>query len=164
MPLCMSRLPTQCATTDSCLSGQANPGWLPGPGGRAVAVQHLGFAGVPGGGGAVGVQDQRPAPSVDDDLMMKPAQQHAVLDAGGAAVFLVPDVVDFAGAGGLVAFSGPLAVLVSEGDGVADPGRDGLGKPDVQRQARPAQPGAELPAPQEDASPPGPIAGPRSCR
>ena len=84
---------------------------------------------------------------------MEPAQQHAVLDAGLAAVLLVFHVVDFTCGGGLVASSGPLAVLVAQGDGVADPGRDRLGEPDVQRQARPAQPGAELPAPQERRQP-----------
>jgi hypothetical protein len=69
----------------------------------------------------------------------------------------VLDVVDLAGRRGLVAPPGPLAVLVAEDDGIADPGRDGLAVPDVQRQARPAQPGAELPAPiRNDASPPGP--------
>ena len=52
-------------------------------------------------------------------------------------------------AGGLVALAGPLAVLVPQDDRVADRGRDGLAEADVQRQARPAQPGAELPAPQE---------------
>src|SRR5271163_4968210 len=40
-------------------------GVLPGAGGWAVAVQHLGLAGVPCGGGAVRVQDQGPALLVD---------------------------------------------------------------------------------------------------
>jgi hypothetical protein len=42
------------------------------------------------------------------------------------------------------------------GHGVADPGWDGLGVPDVQWQARPADAGAELPAAQEGREPPGP--------
>jgi len=36
---------------------EAVTGVLPGSGGRAVAVEDLGFVGVPGGGGAVGVED-----------------------------------------------------------------------------------------------------------
>ena len=47
----------------------------------------------------------------------------------------------------------PTGSACPEGDGVADPGRDGLGEPDVQRQARPAQPRAELPPPQERRQP-----------
>ncbi len=52
------------------LAGRA----LPGRGGRAVAVQDFGFVRVPCGGGAVRVQDQGPAPPVDDNLMVKPAK------------------------------------------------------------------------------------------
>ena len=77
----------------------------------------------------------------------------AVFSAGLAAVGLVPDVVHLARRGGLVAAASPPAVLVAQGDGVADPGRDGLGVADVQRQARAAQPGAELPAAQERRQP-----------
>ena len=64
-------------------------------------------------------------------------------------------MVHFACRGGLVAAAGPLAVLVAEDDGVADPGRDGLGVADVQRQAGAAEPGAELPAAQERRQPAG---------
>jgi hypothetical protein len=85
---------------------------------------------------------------VDHDLVVEEAQEHAVFDAGLAAVGLVPDVVHLARGGGLVAPPGPLAVLVPQDDRVADPGRDGLAVADVQRQARPGQPGAELPAAQ----------------
>src|SRR5580658_6264705 len=102
------------------------PGALPGSGGRAVAVQDLGAVGVPGGGGAVGVQDEGPAPAVDGDLVVEEAEQDAVCDAGGAAVGLVPDVVDLAGGGGLGAAAGPPAVLVAQGDGVPDRGRHGV--------------------------------------
>jgi hypothetical protein len=103
----------------------------------------------------VGVQDQGPAPPVNRDLVMEPAQQHAVLDGRGAAVGLVPGVVHLARLGGLVAPPGPLAVLVAQHHRVADPRRDGLGVADVQRQARPAQPHPELPAAQERGEPAG---------
>src|ERR1700757_1147617 len=90
---------------------------LPGSGGWTVAVEDLGAVRIPRGGGAVGVQDQLPAPAVDDDLVMKKAEQNAGLDAGGAAVLLVADVVDLASGGGLGAAAGPPAVLVAQGDG-----------------------------------------------
>ena len=73
-----------------------------------MAVEHLGFVGVPGGGGAVGVQDEGPAPPVDHDLVVEEAEQQAVFGAGLAAVGLVPDVVDFARRRGLVAAAGML--------------------------------------------------------
>src|SRR5208283_5566448 len=76
-----------------CLAGRfaaavigRTPGGLPRAGRGPVAVQDLGLVRVPGGGGAVGVQDQRPAPPVDHDLVVEEAKQHAVLDAGVAAV------------------------------------------------------------------------------
>jgi len=43
---------------------------LPGPGGRAVAVEFLGLVLVPGGRRPVGVQDQGPALLVDDNLVV----------------------------------------------------------------------------------------------
>ena len=55
---------------------------LPGRGGRAVAVEDFRFVLVPGGGRPVGVQDQGPSPPVDDNLVMKEAEQDAVFDAG----------------------------------------------------------------------------------
>src|ERR1035437_6832594 len=97
---------------------------LAGAGGWAVAAQDFGFVPVPGGGGAVGVADQGPAHPVDHDVMVIPAQQDAVLQAGDAAVALVPEVVDLAGCGGLVAAACPLAELVPQLDRVADRGRD----------------------------------------
>src|SRR5260370_30616012 len=87
---------------------QAGP--LPGSGGWSVAVQHLGLVLVPRAGRAVRVDDQGPAPAVDDDLVVEGAEQDAVLGRGLAAVGLVPGVVDLAGAGGLGAAAGPLAV------------------------------------------------------
>src|SRR5258705_3457630 len=91
---------------------QAGP--LPGSGGRSVAVQHLGLVLVPRAGRAVRVDDQGPAPAVDHDLVVEGAEQDAVLGRGRAAVGLVPGVVDLAGAGGLGATSGPLAVPVAQ--------------------------------------------------
>src|SRR6266702_4787037 len=97
----------------------------------------------------VGVQDHRPAPLVDDDLMVEGAEQGAVGDAGRAAVGLMGQVMHFAGGGGLVAAAGEPAVLVPQDDGAADRGRDVPGYPDIQRQAGAAEAGAELPAAQE---------------
>jgi hypothetical protein len=90
---------------------------------------------------------------VDDDLVMEPAQQDTALGAGLAAILLVLDVVDFTGGGGLIAAPGPPAVPVPEDDRVADARRDGGAVPDVQRQARPAQPDPELAAAQEAGQP-----------
>jgi hypothetical protein len=77
------------------------------------------------------------------------AQKHAISDAGLAALGLVSDVVDLTCRRRLVTPPGPLTVVVPEDDRVADRGRDGLGVADIKRQARPAQPGAELTAAQE---------------
>ncbi len=129
---------------------------LPGPGRRAVASQDLRLVPVPRRRGAVRVQDQRPAPPVDDDVMVEPAQEHAILDAGFPAASPVLDVVDFTCGGGLPAATGPLAVLVPEPHRVPDPGRDVLTEPDVQRQARPTEPGPSWRRRRNDASPPGP--------
>jgi len=62
-------------------------------------------------------------------------------------------MVHLAGRGGLAAAAGPPAVPVPDDDGVADPGRDVLAVADVQRQAGPGQPGAELPGAQEAGQP-----------
>jgi len=83
-----------------------------------VAVQDLRLAGVPRGGGTVRVQDQGPAPPVNYDLVVKPAQEHAVFGAGLAAVFLVPDVVHFARTGGLVASARQLTTRCANCDGL----------------------------------------------
>src|SRR3982074_966981 len=56
------------------------PGRLPGAGGGAVAVEDFGLVLVPRAGRPVRVHDQRPAPPVDDDLVVERAEQHAVLD------------------------------------------------------------------------------------
>src|SRR6185437_4416751 len=102
------------------------PGPLPGAGRWAVAVQHLGLVLVPRARGPVRVDDQGPAPPVNDDLVVERAQEYAVLDGGRAAVGLVRGVVDLAGPGGLGAAAGPLAVPVPQQHRVADPRRDRL--------------------------------------
>ena len=112
-------------------------------------MQDLRLIAVPGGSGAVGVEHDGPAHLVNRHLMVERAEQDAVLDAGLAAVRLVGDMVHLAGRGGLVAAAGPPAMLVPQDDRAADRGRDVLADPDVQRQARPAEPGTQLPAPQE---------------
>src|SRR6185437_1819495 len=93
------------------------------------------------------IDDQGPAPPVNHDLMVERTQQDAVRHGRLPAVGLVRGVVDLAGADGLGAAAGPLAVPVPQQDRVADPRRDRLGVPDIQRQARPAQPHPQLPAP-----------------
>src|SRR5450755_4257221 len=74
---------------------------------------------------------------------------------GDAAAALVPQVVDLAGRGGLVAAAGPLAELVPKLDRVADRGRDVVAVPDIQGQTRAGQAGAELLAAQEAGQPAG---------
>src|SRR5579859_6680332 len=88
--------------------------------------------------------------------MVERAQKDAFLDAGRAAVGLVADVVHLTCGGGLGAAAGPLAVLVAQDHRGADPGRDGVGVADVERQARPRQPGTELLPAQEAGQAAGP--------
>jgi hypothetical protein len=71
-------------------------------------VEDLGAVGAAGGGGAVGVEGDGPALLVDGHMMVEKAVQRAAVDAGGAAVGQVGDVVHFAGGGGLVAAAGML--------------------------------------------------------
>ena len=110
-----------------------------------MAVDDFGLVLVPRGGGAVGVEDDGPAPLMDDDLMVEEAEQGAVGDAGRADAGLVAEVVDLAAGRGLVAAAGESAVLVPQDHGAADRGRDVPGHPDVQRQARPAEPRLRVP-------------------
>src|SRR5579859_1800987 len=117
--------------------------------GWAVAVEDLGAVGAAGGGGAVGVQGDFPAPLVDRDPMVEEAVQRAAVHAGLPAVGQVGDVVHFARRRGLVAAAGPAAVLVAQDDRAADRGGDAGGVPDVQRQGRPGEAGAELAGAQE---------------
>src|SRR5690348_6384405 len=136
--------------------GRSSPLWLPGPRWRAVAVENLGPVLAPGGGAAVGVQDDGPAVAVDLHLVVMRAEQGAVADGGLAAVGLMGQVVDLAAGGGLVAAAGEPAVLVPFDHRPADRGRDVGGDADVQGQAAAAQPGAELAAAQEGRQAAGP--------
>src|SRR5437868_2064769 len=122
-------------------------GRSPGPGRWTVAVDDLGLVLIPGCVRAIRVEDHGPAPLVNDDMVVKETEQGAVGDAGGAAVLAVPQVVDLAAGRGLVAAAGEPAVLVPQDHCAADRGRDVPGHPDIQRQARPAQPRPQLPAP-----------------
>src|SRR5450756_2022683 len=84
-----------------------------------------------GAGRSVGQEFDFPAPTVDADVMMILTQQHAVLDAGGAAVLQVPDVMHVADRRALVAAACPCAVLVAEDDGAPDGLWDALRVTDI---------------------------------
>src|SRR5215831_4122950 len=98
-----------------------------------VAAQDL-PVGAAGLGGAVGVQDELPAPAVDEHVVVELAQQHAVLDGGLAAVLLVPQVVHVAVHRGPAA-ARPAAAPVAQQHRAADVRGDAVGVADVQRQA-----------------------------
>jgi hypothetical protein len=104
-------------------------GWWP------VAVQCFvsGWAGR--GYGAVGVQDDGPAPAVHGDQVVEGAQEHQVGQAGRAALGAGNDVVRMAGCCRLVA-AGEAAAGVAYRDRAAQVHRDGFGRcADVQWQA-----------------------------
>ena len=94
------------------------PGLSGAEGGGRVAAEDL-AVGSAGLGGAVGVQDELPAPPVDADVVVELAQQHAAAGAGGAAALLVPEVVHVAPGGGPAA-ARPGAPAVAEQHGAAD--------------------------------------------
>src|ERR1700722_6533974 len=95
----------------SCLRwSPAPPGVLPGAGGWAVAAQHLGPVRVPRGRGAIGIEDQGPAPPVYDDVMMVKTQKNALVEAGLAAAGPGRDVVHLTRRRGLPAPPWPLAM------------------------------------------------------
>src|SRR5215469_7383555 len=121
----------------------------------AVAVQDFGAVGAAGGGGTVWVQCYCPAPLVDGYVVVKEAVQGTAVHAGRAAVGQVGDMMYLTGRGGLVAAAGPPAVLVPQDHRAADRGRDLRAVPDVQRQRRPGQPGAEQTGAQERGQPVG---------
>src|SRR5258708_15258619 len=88
-----------------------------------------------GGGGAVGVEDEFPAPPMDGHQMMEGTQQAAVIDAGGAAFGPGDHMMDVAAGGPLVAAGEP-AVRIPAGDSPAQVHRAGVGGgADVQAQA-----------------------------
>src|SRR5690242_7846714 len=124
------------------------PGALPGAGRWTVAAQDLGLVLIPGGGGAVGSEDEGPALAVDGDLVVIPAKQDAVGEAGAAAVGFVTDMVDFTD-GGRLAAARPAAVPVAVPDQVPDGGGDRRGDAEVQGQAGTGQPAVQLPATDE---------------
>ena len=70
--------------------------------GRAVAVQGAAL-GAGDGGAAVGIQYQPPAPAVDHDQMMEPAQQDQIGQGGWSSAGSGNDVVHLAHAHWLVA-------------------------------------------------------------
>ena len=76
--------------------------FLPRPDRWSVAVEDLGLVLVPRAGRPVRVHHQRPAPPVNDDLVVERAQQDAVLDGRLAAVGLVLGVVHLAAPAGWV--------------------------------------------------------------
>ena len=87
---------------------------MPGAGSRRWSGGLLGWAvgvegasvGCGGGGGAVGVAGDVPAPPVYRDLVVEPAVQAEVAQAGGAALGPRDQVVDLADGGGLPAARG----------------------------------------------------------
>ena len=129
--------------------------WSGGLLGWSVGVQGA-AVGCGSGAGAVGVAGDFPAPSVDRDEVVEPAEQAEVGQAGGAACGPRDQVVDLAGGGGLGA-AGELAVLVALDDGGAQVGGDGAGgAAEVQWLAGGVEGGAEDGAAQVAREPAGP--------
>ena len=84
-------------------------------------------AGAGGGGSAIGVEADFPAPAMHGYKVMKRAEQLKIIEAGRAALAARDDVVGLAGCGRLGA-AGEGAVLVAQGHGAAQMGRDGIGR------------------------------------
>src|SRR5262249_29643554 len=83
----LASMPRPCAGVPrNALCPCPPAGRSPGADGWTVAVDDSGLVLVPRRRGAIRVQDHGPAPLVDDDLVVKEAEQGAVGDAGGAAV------------------------------------------------------------------------------
>src|ERR1700722_2363376 len=102
--------------------------------GGPVAVPGSGAVGAGRGGGAVGIELDRPAPAVDPDEVVEDAEQDHVGQAGPAALGSGLDVVDLAG-GGFLGAAGGGAVPVAGDDGAAQVRGDGAGRgADVQGQ------------------------------
>jgi hypothetical protein len=98
-------------------------------------VRNVAAVGTSGLGGAVGVEDELPASSMNADIMMELTHQGTILHGRFAAVFLVAEVVHVAVNRRAPAF-GPGALAVPEEDGAADVGRDAVAVANVQGQAR----------------------------
>ena len=79
--------------------------------------------GCGGGGGSVGVAGDGPAPAVDDDAVVVPAEKCQVAQGGGAALGPGDEVVDLADRRGLLA-AGEAAFAVPLDDGFAQVGCD----------------------------------------
>ena len=91
-----------------------------------MAVEGPDAVGAFGGGGAVGVQGQCPAPAVNDHQMVEVAEQGQVVQAGRAA-FGPRDQVVHVTADGRGGAAGEGAVPVALDDGAAQVRRDLLG-------------------------------------
>jgi hypothetical protein len=89
-------------------------------------VEHFGLVLVPGAGGAVGVQDQGPAPAMDHDLVVEPAKKDAVLmGTWQATADAVQGCEPLVKTAGLPAGSMPASSLA--GDAFVETGRSGAG-------------------------------------
>src|SRR5580698_3717563 len=94
--------------------------------GRLVTVERPRLTRADHGRGAVGVEGNGPAPPVNRDQMVKPAQQQQIPQAGRTAVLSVLDVVNVARRGWLLTAGEP-AVLVAHVNRTTQVSRDGLG-------------------------------------
>src|SRR5262249_35117448 len=86
--------------------------------GRPVAVDDLTFRAICGGG-AVGAQDEPPAPSMNTHIMMKLTQKDTISDGCNASMALMAQVMHVAG-GGSLATARPFAVAGAVGDSAAN--------------------------------------------
>ena len=93
--------------------GGAVPRGLPR---RSVASQDFVAVGAAGGGGAVGVQGDGPAPLVNGHVMVKEAVERTSVHAGLPAVGQVGHMVHLTGGGGLVAAAGMLPLSTQEAE------------------------------------------------
>src|SRR5215471_15170003 len=96
-----------------------------GRAGRGMAVVAAGSVGADRGGGAVGVEANGPAPFMDHDEVMEPAQKEQISEGCRAAMGPGCDVVHVADRWRLVAARSG-AVRVPEDDSATQMRRDGL--------------------------------------
>ena len=112
--------------------------------------------GCGGGGGAVGVAGDFPAPAVNDDDVMKSAKHCQVPQRGRAALGPGDQMVDLADRRGLLAAGEP-AFFVPLDDGFAQVRGDGAGgAAEVQRLGQAGEPGGQQVAAQVGREPGGP--------